>query len=62
MKELKCPDCDETFESETFEEMLHLLQPHYMTQHADMMKSGTREEGRIWMKKFHEKWEATEEK
>ena len=62
MKELKCPDCDRVFESETPQEMLKILQPHYMSEHQDVMKNGTEEKQKIWMEKFHKDWEEAKEK
>ncbi|MAG91561.1 hypothetical protein CMO83_02695 [Candidatus Woesearchaeota archaeon] len=62
MKKFKCPDCDEVFESETSEEMLNLLQPHYMSKHADIMKNGTEEKQKAWMEKFYKDWEGAKEK
>ena len=39
MKTLKCDLCEVTAEGETFENWMTALHPHYMTAHADVMKS-----------------------
>jgi len=57
MKKFKCPDCDEMFESETSEEMLNILMPHYMEKYHEIMAKGTEESKAVWMKQFHEDWE-----
>jgi len=62
MKEFKCPDCDKTFESETSEEMLKLLMPHYMSEHANTMENGTEEDQKVWFEKFNKDWEEAKEK
>lgn len=38
MKTLKCDLCDQVAKSETFEEWMKALQPHYGEAHADYMK------------------------
>jgi len=62
MKELKCLDCDETFEAETPQEMMQTMMPHYMEKHADIMANGTEEIKKVWMKQFYSNWEEAKEK
>ena len=61
MKEFKCPDCDEVFRSETSDEMMKILMPHYMEVHQEMMKNGTEEDKKVWFEKFNKDWEDTAE-
>ncbi len=61
MKKFKCYDCEKVFEAETSKEMLNKMHPHYMSEHADIIKKGTKEEGDAWMEKFNKDWENTEE-
>jgi len=61
MKEMKCLDCEETFKAETSKEMLAEMHPHYMSDHADIMKDGTEEKMKDWMEKFNKDWESAEE-
>ena len=49
MKTLKCDLCDQEAQGETFEEWMKALQPHYMEDHAEVMKNGTEEERMKWM-------------
>ena len=48
MKEMKCLDCEKTFKANSSEEMMNEMMPHYMEDHAEMMKSGTEEDKKIW--------------
>lgn len=61
MKEMKCLDCDEKFKANSPDEMMQTMMPHYKEAHAEMMAKGTEESKAVWMKKFHEDWEASEE-
>ena len=58
---MKCLDCDKTFKAENPDEMLSVLMPHYMSDHKDVMDAGTEESKKVWMEKFNNEWEATEE-
>jgi len=62
MKEMKCPDCEKTFEAETSDEMMKAMMPHYMSDHKEIMEAGTEESKEAWMKKFHEDWKEAKEK
>ena len=62
MKEMKCIDCDEKFSTETKDEMMQKMMPHYKSDHKDIMESGTKEGKEEWMKKFGEAWDKAEEK
>ena len=61
MKELKCLDCEKTFKAETSNEMIQTMMPHYVSDHAEMMKSGTEEDKKLWFEKFNKEWEEAEE-
>jgi len=61
MKKMKCYDCEETFESETSKEILNQMYPHYMKEHADIIKNASEEDKNAWMEKFNKDWEAAEE-
>jgi len=61
MKELKCLDCEKTFKTNSSEEMMKTMMPHYMSDHKDIMAKGTEESKKVWMKKFNEDWESAEE-
>ena len=63
MKQMKCLDCDKTFQAETSDEMLQTMMPHYMSDHKEMMeKGGSDEEKKAWFARFHKEWEKAEEK
>jgi len=62
MKEMKCLDCEKTFKAETSDEMLKILMPHYMSEHAEIMKGNTDESKKAWMERFGKEWEEAEEK
>lgn len=51
MKTLKCDLCDATAQGETFEEWMTALRPHYMAEHAEVMKNSghTEEDMKKWM-------------
>lgn len=49
MKTLKCDLCEATAEGETFEDWMKNLMPHYMQDHADVMKTSTKEDQAKWM-------------
>ena len=61
MKEMKCLDCEKTFKAETLEGMMQTMMPHYMSDHADLMKEGTEEKKKVWMEKFNKDWEEAKE-
>jgi len=61
MKQMKCLDCDKVFQAETPEEMLKTMHPHYMEEHQDIVKEGTKEKRKVWMKRFHKEWEKAKE-
>ena len=58
---MKCLDCDKEFTSETPEEAMQQMHPHYMEEHKDVMANGTEEDKKVWMEKFHKDWEAAPE-
>ena len=51
MKTLTCDLCHATAEGETFEEWMNALKPHYMGEHANVMKDlhKTEEDREKWM-------------
>jgi len=61
MKKLKCLDCAEVFEAESSEEMLNKMQPHYMSEHKDIMAAGDKNKQKAWFEKFNKDWEEAEE-
>ena len=61
MKEMKCLDCEKTFTSNSPDEMMKTMMPHYMSDHKEIMKEGTEESKKVWMEKFHKNWEASKE-
>ena len=61
MKEMKCLDCDNTFKANSSDEMMKVMMPHYMSDHKDIMESGTEEKKKVWMEKFHKDWEEAKE-
>ena len=61
MKEMKCLDCDNTFKANSSDEMMKVMMPHYMSDHKDLMASGTEEKKKVWMEKFNKNWEEAEE-
>lgn len=55
MKTLKCDLCEHKAQGETFEEWMNALMPHYMQDHADVMKGKegqTQEEQQAEMQKW----------
>jgi len=61
MKEMKCLDCEKTFKAQTSGEMMQTMMPHYMADHADLMKEGTEEKKKVWFEKFNKNWEEAKE-
>jgi len=61
MKKMKCLDCEEEFEAQSSQAMMETMMPHYMEKHKEMMESGTADDKKVWMEKFHKNWEETKE-
>lgn len=56
MKKIKCYDCIQEFESDTPEDILNQMLPHYMDKHKDIMETNTVESKDAWMKRFYKDW------
>jgi hypothetical protein len=41
--------------------MLNNMMPHYMEDHAEMMKSGNEEDKKIWFERFNKGWDDAQE-
>jgi len=61
MKKIKCLDCDKEFSSDSKEEVLNQMMPHYKEDHAEMMASSNEESKKEWFAKFNKDWETAEE-
>jgi uncharacterized C2H2 Zn-finger protein len=61
MKEMKCPDCDKIFKANSPDEMMKAMHPHYMEDHAEIVKNGDEEQRKAWMEKFNKDFEDAEE-
>lgn len=61
MKKIKCLDCDKEFTSESKEDVLNQMMPHYMEDHKDMMQGQNEETKKEWFERFDRYWEGAEE-
>ncbi len=60
MKRLECDVCDVTFEAEDFEGWFKQMMPHYMADHANIMKQNegkSKEDGEKWMAEAKKRFE-----
>ncbi len=56
MKKFICYDCEQTFQSETREDVLNQLYAHYMKEHAETITKASEDEKKAWMVKFEKDW------
>lgn len=61
MKKIKCLDCEKEFMSDSKEDVLNQMMPHYMESHKDMMENGNEESKAEWFDRFNKVWESAEE-
>ena len=61
MKKIKCLDCETEFISDSKEDVLNQMMPHYMDSHSEMMKEGTEESKKEWFERFDKNWGEAEQ-
>ncbi len=57
MKTFTCYDCEQSFQSESREDILNQLYAHYMSEHKDVISSASETEKKAWMERFAKDWD-----
>jgi 23S rRNA U2552 (ribose-2'-O)-methylase RlmE/FtsJ len=61
MKKMICLDCDKEFQSQSKEDILNQMMPHYMEFHKEMIEGQNKESKNEWFSRFNKNWEEAEE-